>query len=334
MFYQLLNNIKMKSLNKAIEITQEQTSNQIPFDAYRNVADRDIDCPIILLTGLNIAPSNFHNSLSTPEQLKKSTYVGLFAYILAKKTDQDVYVVSQPGVAWKKNPKTKHKKGLYTRKTELAQFEAALEIADGRIWYPITHSISSLLGVELCLKQEYEGHNLSKILDGTITSVFTSVEDALTNRDGEKKKFKELIAWLTMFKIFQYLPGWFPALPLYPLESQEEHDGHKPEERIEAWKALIPIRGTTARYAFKRNLFEEITSANTIYKQPLWVITEQDNACSIEGQENNAFSLLGQGENLNNIIRVPTGHRWFTSNRAANVVADRITEHINFLLHN
>ncbi len=206
-----------------------KTQSGIIFDSYTH-SDKKDDVAYVLLAGLNVDS----NLIFTTDVIKegerlfqrpriKDSYLGKFPVNLADMSKRDVFVVYQPGMSLKPN-----RTGFYSEKTSLKQLEAALELtlSYGHV-YPITHSLSTVVGTDALLN-EMSQNLTSKLLPGTISSVFTNAKDALTTEEGKSRKIAG-IPWYFGFKAAEYfVPSFFPfALPMYPLADQDIHDGGK-----------------------------------------------------------------------------------------------------------
>lgn len=247
--------------------------------------NKNTDTPIIILTGLGVMPT--------------SGYLGSFPERLTDLTSQTSFTVYQPAVSG-----NGHRRGYYSPETTRLQFEVAQKIADGRRWYPITHSLSTITGLQIALG-EYEDSDLSNVLDGTISAVMTNTRDGLTKPNGEERNLFG-IPWLKLFELCaRYLPKDFQiALPIYPLASANIHGCSTDQSPIGTSRWVNPI---SARYTLSHDS-HEVVKGKTLQKSPLFLIPTEDQIFDPKLQEQIVDKLKAEK------CYIQAGHRWFTAN--------------------
>lgn len=247
------------------------------------------------------------------EKVNSSTYLGLFPFLLAEESGRQVIVIYQPGVS-KVLPLTKGI-GYYSEETEKQQLEAAIEVADGKPFTPITHSLSSILGIRL-LDKTYRNQcetTEKQILPGVLSAVYTDMEDGLRNENGKQRKLLGLIPWYPLLRAVQHLQV---PVPLYPLASSNVHDDFtaKPS-RNKRWGASHWLNTAIAGYILKIDTgLELVGSLKTIDQQPLGIATMHDKIFSAERQIE-IYNALGA-----EVLQIDTGHRWTTNQETEHAI--------------
>jgi len=285
-------------------VTQGKTGNGVVYEQYPGNND---GFPIIFFAGIGVRPIEDVNHGS-----EESSYLGLFPDFLNNSSDVEVNVVYQPGVSG-----GRHKPNFYSDETEKEQFKAGLDIADGRRFYPIGHSLGARVPIHLALNHEYQGldYNLENILDGCAIAPFTTVEDAYTDPDKGPRTF----LWFPDITLTRLLKGF--EIPFYyPLHSQKIHDGKEPVKKVKAWKANFWINVSSGNDLLESDTLAEIM-ASTVHRHPLIIITSQDKIFDPDKQR--AISEALESE----VLEVDTGHRCFTNRCVTDDLISKIIEH-------
>lgn len=263
---------------------------------YEKHTDRHTDKPVIIFTGIGVMPSD------------EEPYMGTVAQQVAEEVGECI-VAYQPGVSatWK-NPWTR---GLYTATTEKKQLDAALELADGRRFTPVTHSYSSLLGAKLQDPNYRNALNAETAMPGVVSAIVTSVADGMKKEDGSTRTILGIPGYF-VFLVGQHLPLLSPLYPLKMLEDHAHFDEAVPHKAIaDTW-----INSLTAESCFKLP-YDNVQPD----RQSIGLITEGDNIFSAELQEE-AYIKIGCKP-----VRINTGHRWMVGRDSQKAIDEIVAQH-------
>jgi len=286
----------------------------VPLTGGMDVLTRDLE--FVILAGCNVAPGKIEERVqhfSSEKDLEASNYFGAFPAILAYRSQRSVRVVYQAGVSGRQ-----HRKGFYSQKTSELQLQEALATSPAEKVYPITHSLSSLTGLDIVTGAEYARD--PRLMAGTISSIFTNAEDALTYQGVPRTLLS--IPWISLMRSFQDVDL---TLPLYPLADQFWHDGnHKEIFGREEHGALRKLNLKSAAYLLTGNGL--VKAQQPAVKNPLLIITREDEIFSASEQVNVAAALDAER------LEIPAGHRWFTNTDFLPYLAKRITLHAGVVI--
>jgi hypothetical protein len=244
------------------------------------------------------------------QQLRESHYMGAVPALLASMLGTPVHIVYQPGVSG-----NGHSYRLISEEANDAQLDAALEVVEGKLMYPISHSWSTHLHVGLCVEeQEYHGRDISNVLGGVASSAMTTAEDALTFEGKERRFFGP--KWLDLFRLAAYTGLRIPTL--YPLAAQKWHEGDVFDKANKHWGSA-PFINTGSAQEFLPVDDVHIVKERPAHRKPLFIVTEQDRVFSPDGQHAIARAMGCK------FLNVQAGHRWFT---AKNYVLEPLLERI------
>lgn len=296
-------------LDKMNNLTYEKgkTSNGIKYEQYFTIKNKNQDSSIIFLAGTNVKRGELN--LSNYETVNKSNYMGMIPAKVASESKVPVSVVYQPGVS-----NFKHY-GIYSQETEKMQLEAAIELAGKKPFTPITHSLSTILGIRL-LDKEFR-KQYSEILPGVLSAVMTNARDALTDENGNPRKLLGLIDWYPLFKLAENIPH---LLSYYPLASQEIHDNlFERQSNNKNWGGMSLISTSSAKYLLNVDGLEVVKSLKNQDQKPLCIVTVGDKIFPHKKQSEICEKLDAK------ILRLDAGHRWFTESNTG-VIIDAISE--------
>lgn len=302
----------MANKPKRFLFDRNKTFNGVVYESYQpNQGSGEV--PFLIFSGLNVSPGLLIPRECSLEEnyflLRESSYFGVFPALLAQKSGQEVFIVYQPGTS------NGLKRGLYSEKTKQAQFLAGLRLAGKRQFYPLTHSLSTDLGLDLVLNSGLG--SLKQFLPGTISSVMTTAEDALCTEKGPRKL--GFIEWIDLFRLAKKIRLSLPFY--YPLGNQFWHDGSGEEEKNPAWSVSKWINTLSADYALKIDSFKKSKDGCSL-KKPLGLVTLEDRIFSPQLQAEIYHNLGAE------IVEIRSGHRWFTSPlEKLNPVLEKIIDH-------
>lgn len=228
------------------------TQNGVLFEKYSPEDSKNSGEIFVLYTGFNVGPGNLQykrkllailNSIpilekqktQLIEQLNESSYMGSFPYELAQASQKEVVVVYQPAVSPVRD------QGFYSSKTHEDMIEASQEIARNRKIYPVTHSLSSEVAYSLLTDSRYQN---GQFFPGTMTSVFTDINDALSFKQKPRRILG--IKWISLYRLANWIQinllekviykkspflknilsklKWIILIPVNPLKNQKWHD--------------------------------------------------------------------------------------------------------------
>jgi hypothetical protein len=286
----------------------------------------DSDQPIVIMpTGLAVKPGEFTNGDYVASSVVgdfstnpffKGNYLGDSPSHLAARHGLDVKVLYQPAVSG-----NGHKKGMYSEATKKLMFEEILTLAEGRLIYLVSHSLSTDLHTDILMAIDYTQKDRGQFLPGALSGIMTTAKDSLTNRKGKSRKIAG-IPWYWIFKTAEAtLPAFPCALPIYPLANQELHDGLDSEEKNVNWAADRWINPATAKNVMKIDNIEK--TRGYCGQAPLSIITTEDAIFDPEGQHQVVGNLGAISSNIS------AGHRWFTHKNRKGVARD-IAEHLKW----
>jgi hypothetical protein len=254
-----------------------------------------VDLEYVLLAGANVSPGKIEDRARhfyDYHASERSNYFGAFPAMLAHYSGRPVMIVYQAGVSG-----GEHQKRFYSPETSQLQLEEGLANTHATRVYPITHSLSSLTGLDIVTGAEYASD--ARLMGGTISSVLTNAEDALSENNHPRRLAG--IKWISLMRAARKL-NW--TLPVYPLARQYWHDGEDQAGDTESWGALKELNLRSANYFLQANGLEKAQQPKV--KEPLLLITTQDKIFSVDEQLRVAAALKAE------VIGTPAGHRWFT----------------------
>lgn len=255
---------------------------------YKRFVNRDCETPVVIFGGMNIMPGSGY-FCDFPDRTAE-----IFG---------EAIVVYQEGVSG-----NLFKTGWYTEATERKQLEEALKLVNGRRFVPVTHSLSSVLGMKL-LDPNYRAETGARnVLPGVITSVFTTIEDSLVDVDRTRKILG--IPALPLFKIGRYLPL---PVPFYPLRDFAAHSKFGIED-----DGLIANRWVNTRSADYCFNCEKVVDSLNQNQEPVGVVTLQDRIFSADKQREVFDKLRAE------FLEVDSGHRWMVDDESCDAVIDAI----------
>lgn len=285
-----------------------KTSNGISYEKYLTIKNKNLNSSIIFLTGVNVKRGKLN--LLNYETVNSSNYMGTIPAKVANESKVPTFVVYQPGVSNFKYY------GFYSKKTEKMQLESAIELAEKMPFTPVTHSLSTILGIKL-LDKEYR-KQYPKVLPGVLSAVMTDAKDALTDESKNPRKLFGLIDWYSLFKLAENIPCLFSY---YPLAAQTIHDNNISENQVDNknWGGMSLISTNSAKYLLNLDGSEIANSLENQDQKPIGIITLGDKICSPEKQSEIYKRLDAQ------ILKLDAGHRWFTEPNA-DIIVNTISE--------
>ncbi|MEK6901003.1 MAG: hypothetical protein AABX37_01540 [Nanoarchaeota archaeon] len=277
-----------------VNLFQYESTKRLPIESYCPTESTK-NIPLVILAGMNVLPAVKSKSVVLSyEKHRKANYHGAFPALLASETKSVVYIIYPPAVA-----RNGHARGMYTAETMKLQMEEALSMAGDRA-YVITHSLSTLLAFDILTGKDNAIASLkNRIVGLTLSSPFTSMEDALMHNRQERTIFG--LSWMYLLKKSQHLPLLAP----YPLAAQYWHEGDCPEQDNPHWRPYRWVNTQSAQYILSRNGCQEAKESDNT--SVLVIVTEQDKIFSTDKQDAIASSLKAC------VSFIPSGHRWFTA---------------------
>ena len=252
----------------------------------------DSEKPIVIFAGLNVKPNTGY-FCDFPRD--------------AAECFGEAIVVYQEGVSG-----SLLRTGFFSPGTERRQLNAALELVKGKRFVPVTHSITSILGTKLLDPIFRRENHAGDALPGVISSMYTSVDDVLFDRDVRRRILG--IDALLLFKVGRYLPI---PVPFYPLRDGAAHSRFGVVDASEIASKWVNTR--SADYCFRS---EGLVGSVKPDQKAIGIVTLQDRITSAEKQAD----LYGQ---LNaEIIPVDSGHRWMADEESCHTVLCAIAKQL------
>jgi hypothetical protein len=294
------------------QVTSRRASNHVVVETYTpdRIKRNGELADVVLLAGANVTPREWHPKSHNgyPRErgnvvygaLRRTHYLGAFPALFASETGARVHVVYQSGVSGKP-----YKKGVISLEANRAQIAAAGEMTEGKLWYPVSHSWSTVPHIEMCVRGEYDGVDMTKVLPGIVSSPMTTAADALTHNDSLRRFGYIGPQWLSLFEKLQHYS--LPAL--YPLAAQKWHDGDFSEGHNPNWGAARIINTASAADFLPIDTVAMLKATQDRHMKPYVLLTFQDRVFSPEGQLEIARLL---GSDTDDVKGILSGHRWFT----------------------
>tara|TARA_Y100000310_G_scaffold335274_2_gene416869 strand:- start:1464 stop:2357 length:894 start_codon:yes stop_codon:yes gene_type:complete len=268
--------------------------------------DQTSETPIVILTGFGTTPPPKGDRAELSDQeLRRTSYLGLFPGLTAQLTGHPVHITYHPAVSGLIT-----KGGLYSADTAQMQFE---ESPEGHYFL---HSMAACIGYDLLTKDRRYADITDKAKSITLAAPWTDATDAFS-LDGKMRKVLG-VKLDAAFKLLQFIPApcWYPDSP------KHFHDGDGETESSKHWGADPLARATSAKYALFLNAENKLTGVKP-EQTPLVIIPTQDKIFEPEGQRNIAKMLRVKP------VEIETGHRFFTADRELlEPVIHSIHEHI------
>ncbi len=270
-----------------------------------NPQDQVSETPIVILTGFGTTPPPKGDRAELSDQeLRRTSYLGLFPGLTAQLTGHPVHITYHPAVS-----RLITRAGLYSADAAQMQFEASPE------GHYFLHSMAACIGYDILTRDRRYAGKTEKAKSITLAAPWTTARDALSH----KGKVRKLLGvdLETAFKLLQHLP--IPCW--YPNTNQTWHDGDGETEKSKHWGAALIPRATSARYALTLDAKKKLADVK-VSQTPLVIDTKQDRVFS-EDRTEIAEMLKAR------ITKIEAGHRFFTAEREKLVpVIERFHEHI------